>query len=178
MATKVDWRFVVGFEGLYEVSSEGRVRSLNYRNSGKAAELSLRNTGKGYLQVVLYKDKIKYPLKVHRLVAEAFIPNPEKFPEVNHLDEDKSNNQVSNLEWCTSKHNVNYGTRNSKVSAANTNGKLSKPVEAFQPNSGLLIYKFSSAKEAERLGFNSAHISSCCRGKRKTHQGLTWRFSK
>ena len=115
-----EWRPIVGYEGLYEVSSYGRVRSLDkyvksksksYRLHKGKVLISEKNT-RGYLSVVLsYNGKHK-AITVHRLVAQAFIPNPNNLPEINHKDEDKTNNNVENLEWCDHKYNVNYGTRN------------------------------------------------------------------
>ena len=118
-----EWRSVPGYEGLYEVSSYGRVRSLdmyvkcrygNYRlHKGKV--LSPAKDKNGYLKVNLCcngKDKI---IRVHRLVAQAFILNPDNLSEINHKDEDKTNNSVENLEWCDRKYNINYGSRKDKV---------------------------------------------------------------
>ena len=115
-----EWRPIEGYEGLYEISSYGRVRSLDkyvksksesYRlHKGKV--LSPEKNTRGYLSVVLsYNGKHK-TITVHRLVAQAFLPNPDNLPEINHKDEDKTNNNVTNLEWCDHKYNVNYGTRN------------------------------------------------------------------
>ena len=101
-----EWKNVIGYEGLYEVSNKGNVRNVR-RNT----LLKLSKTNYGYIQVHLYKNGIRTGLRVHRLVAQAFIPNPDNLPEVNHLDEDKTNNRVDNLEWCTAKYNVNYGHR-------------------------------------------------------------------
>ena len=108
-----EWKSIPGYEGLYEVSSYGRVKSLErYKsNNGgiqliKEKILKPHNTKKGYL-TVQFHNKI---FKVHRLVAQAFIPNPDNLPMVNHKDEDKTNNNVDNLEWCTAKYNSNYGT--------------------------------------------------------------------
>ena len=102
-----EWRAVPGYEGLYEVSNKGNVRNVR-RNT----LLRLPKTNKGYIRVCLCKNGKIYGKFVHRLIAQAFLPNPDNLPQVNHLDEDKSNNCVDNLEWCDGKYNVNYGTRN------------------------------------------------------------------
>ena len=108
------WKPVVGYEGLYEVSSLGIVRSLDRYDSRncfrKGRILKLNDNGRGYLDVQLCSNgKVKHHL-VHRLVAEAFIPNPYNLPQVNHRDENPSNDNVDNLEWCDAKYNINYGT--------------------------------------------------------------------
>ena len=111
-----EWKSIPGYEGLYEVSSYGRVKSLEIsyiRKNGIMDQksemiLSPKNNGTGYFTVCLYKNKIHKYYLIHRLVAEAFLPNPDNLPEVNHKDEDKSNNRVDNLEWCDRKYNLNY----------------------------------------------------------------------
>lgn len=105
-----EWRAVPGYEGLYEVSDIGNVRNVR-RNK----LLRLTKTNNGYIQVSLFKNGIKTGLKVHRLVAQAFLPNPDNLPMINHKDENKTNNRVENLEWCTAKYNNNYGSRKDKV---------------------------------------------------------------
>lgn len=120
------WKSIAGYEGLYEVSNLGRVRSLKF---GKTKILKPGRVGGGYLIVKLLKDCIRKNMKVHRLVAEAFIPNPNKLKTVNHKDEDKTNNNVNNLEWMTLADNLNYGTRNKRTAEANVNNpKRSKQV--------------------------------------------------
>ena len=107
------WRPVVGYEGLYEVSNIGRVRSLDrfYYRLHKGKVLSPTKDRYGYLTVTLNCNGKSKTIKIHRLVAQAFLPNPDNLPQVNHKDEDKTNNNVDNLEWCTAKYNVNFGTR-------------------------------------------------------------------
>ena len=110
------WRDIPGYEGKYQVSNTGEVKSLNYNHTGEIKLLKQGIKKKGYRQVNLYKNgKVKHHL-VHRLVAIAFIPNPNNYKEVNHKDEDPSNNNVKNLEWCTREYNNNYGTRNKRTS--------------------------------------------------------------
>ena len=101
-----EWKNVIGYEGLYEVSNKGNVRNVR-RNT----LLKLSKNYYGYIQVWLYKNGIRTGFKVHRLVAQAFIPNPDNLPQINHKDEDKLNNCVENLEWCSNEYNVNYGHR-------------------------------------------------------------------
>ena len=103
------WKDISGFEGVYEISSYGRVRSVK---SGKILSTSKCGGCRGYLSVCLSKNGKRYGKLVHRLVAEAFIPAVEGLSEVNHKDEDKTNNRVENLEFCNHKYNMNYGTRN------------------------------------------------------------------
>lgn len=111
------WRDIVGFEGHYQVSNFGRIKSLARRTPGKHPTdqiLKQSNDNYGYKIITLHNAKAGITYKtftVHRLVANAFIPNPKCLPEVNHIDEDKSNNCVKNLEWCTTKYNLTYGHR-------------------------------------------------------------------
>lgn len=116
-----EWRDVPGYEGLYQVSNLGNVRSVGRcitdthctrRFSGRRLK---QFVNRGYKVVTLSKQGVLKQIKVHRLVAEAFIPNPESYPEVNHKDENKANNLVGNLEWCDGKYNSNYGTRIARI---------------------------------------------------------------
>lgn len=164
------WRDIEGFEGLYQVSSYGRIKSLNYNKTKQERILKNFLNKKGYLQVNLHKDgKIK-KFSVHRLVATAFLENPNNLPQVNHKDENKSNNCVSNLEWCDCQYNINYGTRTEK-----TVEKCSKQVYQYSLN-GNLIKVWESSKECGRNGFNQGAISSCCNEKIKTHKGFIWSY--
>lgn len=126
------WKPIEGYEGLYEVSNLGRVRSLdryvkrvtkrgvvNQFHAGRV--LSPKKTKVGYLEVQLFNNQSKGKMwRVHRLVAETFMPCDDSTLEVNHIDENKLNNEVDNLEWCNRKYNTNYGTRNQKIGIANT----------------------------------------------------------
>ena len=108
------WKDIPGYEGLYQVSNTGQIRSLNYRRTGKKQILKQYINNTGYKQVALRKNnKVKWYL-VHRLVAQAFIPNPHNYPIINHKDENPANNAVWNLEWCTMDYNIDY-SKNKKM---------------------------------------------------------------
>ncbi len=167
-----EWRPVVGYEGLYEVSDWGRVKSLKF---GKEKLLKPFDNSCGYLHVGLCKDGKKKNFYLHKLVAEAFIPNHNGFTEVNHKDEDKTNNRVENLEWCDRSYNCNYSTRNQRVAEANTNGVLSKHVYQYTLK-GELVKTWPSSQECGRNGFNQGNITECCNGKRNKHKGFKWSY--
>lgn len=159
------WKDITGFEGLYKVSNKGNVHSVERigTNNRKFGGIALKPayTKAGYLKVVLCKNGIRYYKIVHRLVAEAFIPNPNNYPEVNHRDEVKFNNNVENLEWCDTRYNSNYGTRNER---------LSKKVRAVNIKTGEVL-TFSSTVEAGNTGYNSGNVAKACRGTYKTATG-------
>ena len=147
------WRAVVGYEGLYEVSNFGRVMSLNYAHTGEKKLLKFGIIYNGYRQVQLSKDGKRSMKLVHRLVAEAFIPNPNNYPCVNHKDERPENNCVENLEWCTYEYNINYGTANERRGNTHRNKKYhpanaSKRVIAYK--NGVVINEYSSYTEASK----------------------------
>ena len=153
---------IPGYEGIYAVTSCGKVWS--YRNQKFLTPLP---AGRGYYQVCLSKDGQKVKRYVHRLVAEAYIPNPLGLPQVNHKDEDKTNNNVNNLEWVTAKENNNYGTKNERASVS-----LGKPVVCIETGE-----VFHSARAAARAtGANQAVISRVCRHKLNTAGGYHWKF--
>lgn len=172
------WKPVVGYEGLYEVSNYGRIKSFDtYRkgNNGsirccKGRILKLRTDKYGYFKVVLYKNNKPKTFTVHRLVAEAFLPNPDNLPCVNHKDECKTNNNVNNLEWCNIKYNINFGTRNEKVSK-----KLSKPVLQYTLD-GQFVREWPSTMECGRNGFNHSAVAACCRGELKKYKDFIWKY--
>lgn len=159
------WKDVPGYEGLYQVSNLGRVKSFH---RGVRILKPVMNSY-GYYMVFLYKDGKRKEVLVSRLVAEAFIPNPDNLPLVNHKSEVKTDNSVENLEWCDACYNMNYGTRNERMSQS-----LSREVQCFSSD-GALISSYQSTREAERkTGICSTSISKCCLGERKTAGGYKW----
>lgn len=172
MQTEI-WRPIDGYEG-YAVSNLGRVKSFNYNHTGNEKIMKPQNNGNGYLRVELWKDGKQKFFLVHRLVAAAFIPKPMGLFEINHRDENKTNNVVSNLEWVSRWDNMHYGTRTERTS---------KTVEASRfSDFREICLRFVSTQEAGRNGYNSGAVSSCCRGCYSTHKGnfyknLYWRFA-
>lgn len=157
--TMEEWRDIEGYEGLYQVSNEGRVKGLV---SGKYRKFMV--SWDGHLRVTLSKNSKKKPKLVHRLVAEAFIPNPNGLPQVNHMDENPKNNKVENLEWCTAEYNANYGTRNERISITQRNcTSTSKKVYQYTLN-GELVKVWESVGECDRNGFSKGNVGACCRG--------------
>lgn len=169
------WRDIAGYEGLYQVSNKGRIKSLL---DGKERILRLHaNIRWGYLNTFLYKDKKRKTFRVHRLVAMAFIPNPDNLPEVNHKDEIVNNNCVENLEWCTSLYNNHYGKHRQRMkeTATETRGR---PVLQFSEN-GDFISEYRSIGEAWRkTKISRAHIGEVCKGNRKTAGGYMWKYKE
>lgn len=148
------FREINGYKGLYQVSNYGRVKSLH--NGEKI--LKLVKSKNGYIRVKLKLKGHEKFLFVHRLVASAFILNPYNLPEINHKDENKTNNRVENLEWCTREYNVNYGTRNSRC------GLEYKKIVCLVTNE-----TFNSITEAvKKYNIDHSSIIQCCKGKRKT----------
>lgn len=173
------WRDIKGYEGLYQVSNLGRVKRLAglrmYKNSPSRyfneRILKPKKDKNGYLLVGLSKNGAT--LKVHRLVANAFIPNPNNYPCINHIDENKENNSVENLEWCTIEYNNRYGTAKIRSGIAHR-----KPV-LMMDKSGLVLKRFEYIKQAEMaLGIKGAStmIVRCCKKQIKTAYGYTWKY--
>ena len=166
------WKDKKDYEGHYQVSNCGGVKSIKF---GKERILKPFTDGRGYLFVNLSKNGKVKNFSIHRLVAQTFLDNPNNLPCVNHKDECKTNNNVTNLEFCTYEYNSNFGTRNERIAAKNTNGKLSKTVLQYDLE-GNFIREWESTAECGRNGFNRRHITECCRGKRKTHKKYIWRY--
>ncbi|KIS22027.1 NUMOD4 domain-containing protein [Clostridium botulinum] len=175
---KENWKDIEGYKGLYQVSNLGRIKSVERKVKNakgyrivKSKILTDRIDKGGYKIIDLRNGKEKKTYKVHRLVALAFIPNPDNKPEVNHKQEDKKDlNCVSNLEWATSKENMNYGTINQRKAK-----RFSKKVYQYTLDNRL-IKIWNSTKECKQEGFNSSHVADCCRGISKTHKGYRWSY--
>ena len=172
------WRDVVGYEDTHQVSNLGRVRvkervinTSTGKRKYKSKLLSIQ-TSKGYKFVILVVKNNRKTAYIHRLVAEAFIPNPENLPCVNHKDEDKLNNSVDNLEWCTVAYNNTYGTRLERVSKTR-----SKPIIQLSLD-GEFIREWNSTKEAAKfIGCCRENINRCLVGVTKTAFGYKWKYN-
>lgn len=175
-----EWRPVVGYESRYEVSNMGCVRN-------SAGHILTPIERRGYLCLNFCVNGVRKDAKIHRVVAEAFIPNPSGLPFINHKDEDKHNNRADNLEWCTTEYNNNYGTRNLRVAIGKTGEKMnwseegldklrrihSKPVVGIHKMTGEII-RFSSAVEADRHGYDRWCVQRAVNGHMKSYRGYVW----
>jgi len=183
------WKDVVGYEGFYEVSNFGSIRRLAIKHRRYCARKhedpkTLTQWKVNHYPTVSLNNGVKKQLlSVHRIVATAFIPNPNKLPEVNHKDETRDNNHVGNLEWCTRKYNINYGTciarsvahkdfKDIAIKSAMT--QTHGPVDQYTLD-GKHVKTWISTNEPKRLlGYNQGHIWECCNGKRKQAHGYIW----
>ena len=167
------WKGIDGYEGYYQISNLGRVKSLDrvdsigHKRKGKIMKLTPFD---GYLNIILTKNAKRKRFKVHRLVAETFIPNPEMNPTINHKDEVRSNNKVKNLEWCTDEYNVNYGNRTKKYTAKRTKPILRISIDGKEKK----IY--GSMKEVSEDGFDRRNVHSCIKGRLKKTGNYIWKY--
>ena len=164
-----EWRDIPGYPN-YQVSNIGRVKSIerNVWNGRGYYTLSERiikpsKDKYGYINVCIYGEYKREKIQVHRLVAKAFLENPNNLPQVNHKDECKTNNNVENLEYCDARYNVNYGTRNERIS------KKVKCIETGKIYPSIIYVE-------RNLGFDKGHICACCLGKRKTCGKFHWQY--
>lgn len=162
------WKDVEGYEGLYQVSNFGRVKRVT---TGIILKSVKHVTG--YLKVNLCKNNIVSSKTIHRLVAESFIPNLENKSQVNHIDENKTNNMVSNLEWMTANENINHGTRNKRSSKTKSIPIIATNLKTNESTD------FNSGKEcARQLGLHVSHICNVLKGKRKQTGGYTFKYKE
>lgn len=182
------WRDICGYSGLYQVSNLGNVRSLGVhfiRSDGKPYTRDPRainpiSNNCGYLCVELHNRGLAKRFLVHRLVAQAFIPNPNNYPEINHIDENKTNNAVDNLEWCTHQQNSCHGTRAVRIKQTLKNRGRTVPVLMFSKQ-GELLRRFDGINEAaSEMQISSGSIVECCKGTkyRKSAGGYVWKYDR
>ena len=172
------------YTGIYQISSKGRVKQLAYTDAkgNKRKEKIMKNKKDkhGYLCIALTKNYKRNYFSIHRLVALCFIPNPNNLPQVNHIDENKLNNTISNLEWVTAKTNINHGSHNERMAATKkANGdykkmsdKYSIPVYCITNNT---VYK-SATEAARQLNLSNSNITKCLKGKRKSTKGYQFKY--
>lgn len=163
------WKNIEGFPN-YKISNLGNIKSFTRKKFGN--NLVPQPMRKGYLQVLLYKDGKPYPRKVHRLVAIAFIPNDNNLPQVNHIDGDKTNNCIDNLEWCDNSYNQIHAYKNGLEKP-----RFQSKVKQYSLD-GIFIKQFEYIKDAAKeLNIDDSSISACCRKKRKTAGGYIWKYA-
>lgn len=165
---EVIWKAVPGYEGLYEISNCGRLKCFV-----KGVITYGAISAKGYRVTCLYKNKKKKSVFIHRLVAKAFIPNPQNLPFINHKDENKLNNNVENLEWCTAKYNSNYGTCAERIKKAQ-----SYIVCQFDLEGNLLNEYVGAQDAATATGLDRVTITNCCSGKRLSCGHFLWLYKQ
>ena len=172
------WKDIPNYENLYQASNLGRIRS--YKRFGTSGKVLTAGITKNYCKVILSKNGTHTNHSVHKLVWLTFVGEIPEGYEINHIDENPSNNALSNLSLVTHRENINWGTRNKKVSLKMVNGKLSKQVLQYDLN-GCFLKEWASIREITRqLGYNRKSISYCCRQKYgfKTAYGYIWKFKK
>ena len=198
------WKEIEGFDGIYYISNYGKVRSIDRIGLNKhfipGRDLAIRKDKDGYCIVTLYIDRKRVDKKVHRLVAEAFIPNDNDYPQVNHKNEIKDDNYYKNLEWCTNKYNCNYGTHNQKISTAmkgrkhpymqgdknyfhthiykRKNHPYARKVNQHDIDGNLIAVFYCVKDAAEAVGCTGGAITMACKGKRDKIKGYKWSYAE
>ena len=163
---KEKWKSIIGYENIYEVSNLGDVRVI-LKSGNDYRAMKQEYVGNGYRRITLSKNGVAKHFSVHRLVAQTFIPNPDNLPQVNHIDEDKTNNRVDNLEWCTPKYNINFGN-----SLAKRAKSQSKAVLVTKIDTGEKMVFESRNLAAKMLEVDMRHLKYCLDGKLKKHHGF------
>lgn len=166
------WKPIKGYEGLYDVSNLGNIRSLP-RNTTKGKILKPQKDTNNYMMVGLVKDKKTKFKRIHRIVAETFLDNINNLPEVNHKDGNKKNNNVNNLEWVTSKENIHHAIKNKLIIG------LKQAVKVNQYDlQGNFIKQWDCMNDIQReININSTLISRCCKGEQRKSHGYQWRYA-
>ena len=159
------WKDIKGYEGLYQVSNEGRIFSVINSIFLKPIE------NNGYYTVSLYKNKKPSINNIHRLVAEAFIPNPNNLPCVNHKNEIKTDNKVNNLEWCTYQYNNTYNNKAKKIAI-----KESVQIKQYDLNGHFIKEWINAVEASKKLNILPTSINNCLKGRSKTSGGYIWKF--
>lgn len=163
------WKDIVGYEGLYLVSNQGRVFGVKRNNI-------LKNGNGRYFHVVLCKGGITKEFSVHRLVATAFCQKKDGYTEVNHINENTHDNRAENLEWCTRTENIRHGTGIMRHAISQRNGKRNKAVKQFACD-GEEIAEYRSIRDMQRTtGYDRSFVSRCARGERPSAYGYVWKF--
>jgi len=177
------WKGIAGYEENYQVSNLGNVRSLNYQGHGYVRNLVPKVNNRGRLWVELRKGERIRQMLIHRLVAEAFIPNPNEFPQINHKDENPKNNNVCNLEWCTCSYNVKYScdrhperAKNRKSSPTRRRMLQKNVVQTDLDGNVIKVWEDCRTICTEKH-YNQWSISQCCDGKRNTAYGFRWHYA-
>ena len=175
------WKDIEGYEGLYQVSNRGRVKSLSRKVTNAMFSINehfvkVVDNGHGYKSVSLWKDNKGKHFYVHRLVALAFVPNSNGYKYINHKDEDKSNNDVSNLEWCTAKYNCNYGNHTKKLKKSYILNGNNRPIDVYDMN-GVFLKTFDCSNDVCReLNIERRSLYSVCQGVVKSSKGYRFSF--
>lgn len=173
------WKNIRGYEGLYEISNLGRVKSLPRKSynpnqgwftiKGRIRKCSYDMDG--YKQVILSKDGINKCYKLHRLIALAFISNPNQLPQINHIDECKTNNNINNLEWCTLLYNINHGTGIERQVKKRSKRVIKMSIRGEE------LKTYPSISSVKEDGYQISNVSLCCNNKQDSHKGYKWRFA-
>ena len=162
-----EWKDITGFEGLYQVSDLGNVRSMDYKGHGYTHNLKQRQDKDGYMVINMSKDKTPYTFKVHRLVAQMFIENPLHKSQVNHIDETTWNNAVTNLEWSTPMENSNHGSKNKAITQYTKAGDI---VKEWKSAADISVHFYGVRSKG-------GNVTNCCKGKIKSFKGYIWRYT-
>lgn len=177
-----EWKDIAISDGEYQISNFGRVKSVERTTgNGRAVHeriLKTRFNKKGYEYVCIQKNKKRKAIKIHREVAKAFLENPNNCEQVNHKDEDKTNNTVWNLEWCDHKYNLSYGTGRNRAAASRSSNHVME-IDQFTVD-GIFLKRWRSPAAVERetgKAMRATNIIACCRGKYKKSYGFVWKYA-